>query len=310
MRLVFGRGMISDDTEHTLMVAQALLPEPKDAAAFQRVLAWKFRWWFAGVPAGMGLATAKACLRLWVGVPPSRSAVSSGGSGPAMRSAVIGAYFADEPDKRREFVWASSRLTHKGWQAETAALTVAEAVAMAVTTSGELGAQPVLLKLRELSSETEWQEWISRIESGLEAKTPVDAFARTCGWENGVSGYSLHVVTMALYAWLLHRGDFRNALCAALDCGGDTDTVGAIVGALCGASGGQEGIPREWIEGIVEWPRSVGFMRAVARRLGEQKAASKPLGEVRYFWPGVLLRNVVFLMVVLWHGFRRLLPPY
>jgi len=113
-----------------------------------------------------------------------------------------------------------------------------------------------------------------------------------------------------LYAWLLHRRDFRNALCTTLDCGGDTDTVGAIVGALCGASGGVERIPREWIEGIVEWPRSVGFMKTVARRLGEQKTSGQPLGEVRYFWPGVILRNVVFLIVVLAHGFRRLLPPY
>ena len=30
MRFIFGRGMVSDDTEHTLMVAQALLSHPGD----------------------------------------------------------------------------------------------------------------------------------------------------------------------------------------------------------------------------------------------------------------------------------------
>jgi hypothetical protein len=35
--------------------------------AFQRALAWNFRWWFAGLPGGVGLATAKACLKLWIG---------------------------------------------------------------------------------------------------------------------------------------------------------------------------------------------------------------------------------------------------
>ena len=54
MRLLFGRGMISDDGEHSLMVAQALLSHPADPAAFQRALAWKFRWWFAGLPGGVG----------------------------------------------------------------------------------------------------------------------------------------------------------------------------------------------------------------------------------------------------------------
>src|SRR5205814_937981 len=124
-----GRGMISDDTEHTLMVAQALLPHSDDVTGFQRSLAWKFRWWFICLPGGVGLATAKACLKLWMGFPPGKSAVKSGGSGPAMRSAIIGAFFATDANRRHEFVRASSRLTHTGWQAEIAALAVAEAAA-------------------------------------------------------------------------------------------------------------------------------------------------------------------------------------
>lgn len=54
-RFIFGRGMCSDDTEHTFMVAQALLMEPCDADRFQRCLAWKFKWWLAGLPAGSAL---------------------------------------------------------------------------------------------------------------------------------------------------------------------------------------------------------------------------------------------------------------
>src|ERR1017187_4780675 len=66
-RLLFGRGMVSDDTEHTLFVAQSLLRNPDDVDAFQRRLAWHLRWWFAGLPAGIGMATAKACVKLWLG---------------------------------------------------------------------------------------------------------------------------------------------------------------------------------------------------------------------------------------------------
>src|SRR6476469_3480229 len=119
MRLLFGHGMISDDTEHTLMVAQALLGNSTDPQAFQRTLGWKFRWWFVALPGGVGLATAKACLRLWMGFPADKAAVRSAGSGPAMRSAIIGACFADQPERRRAFVSASSGLTHHGWQAGT-----------------------------------------------------------------------------------------------------------------------------------------------------------------------------------------------
>ena len=75
-RLLFGRGMVSDDTEHTLFVAQSLLRYPTDADAFQRRLAWRLRWWFAGLPAGVGMATARACVKLWLGSRPVEAGYS------------------------------------------------------------------------------------------------------------------------------------------------------------------------------------------------------------------------------------------
>lgn len=310
MRLIFGRGMISDDTEHTLMVAQALLSHPKDPVAFQRALAWKFRWWFAGLPGGVGLATAKACLRLWIGFPTSKCAVVSAGSGPAMRSAVIGAFFANQSEMRREFVAASSRLTHRVWQAKTAALAVAEAAALAVRSEGAPDAAKVLSIMRGLSPEKEWQARISEIEPCLKSESPVSDFVDNLGLKGGVTGYSLHVVPVALYTWLRHPCDFRLALTTAIECGGDTDTVGAILGALCGATTGTKAIPTEWIRGIWEWPRSCKFIERLAERLADQENASACRGPVRYFWPRIIPRNLLFLAVVLAHGFRRLAPPY
>jgi len=310
MRLLFRQGMISDDTEHTLMVAQALLAHSADVKAFQRSLAWKFRWWFAGLPGGVGLATAKACLRLWLGFPAEKAAVNSAGSGPAMRSAVIGTYFANNAAKRREFVLASSRLTHRGWQAETAALAVAECVALTIRCNSQPQTSEVLSMLRTLSREAEWQSVVARIEAGLLGQSSVAEFVRNLGLECGVTGYSLHVVPVAIYSWLRHPNNFRTSLVAALDCGGDTDTVGAILGAMVGASVGTNGIPAEWRDTICEWPRSVSFMERVAASLADQATSKKDLTPVRCFWPAVVVRNVLFLTVVLTHGFRRLFPPY
>ncbi|HZT40687.1 MAG TPA: ADP-ribosylglycohydrolase family protein [Chthonomonadaceae bacterium] len=39
--LLFGRGMVSDDTEHTCMVAQALIASAGEPRAFACSLAWK-----------------------------------------------------------------------------------------------------------------------------------------------------------------------------------------------------------------------------------------------------------------------------
>ena len=300
--------MMSDDTEHTLLVAQALLKHPDDPIAFQRCLACKLRFWLVGVPAGIGLATLRAILKMWIGISPTRSGVWSAGNGPAMRSAIVGAYFANDPGKRRAFVSASTRLTHTDPKAETAALAVAEAVACAVNQDEPI--EQWLTHLPGLGRDEEWLAICDKLAGALAASKSVAEFADSLGLKNGVSGYAYHSVPVALYAWMRHRDDFQEALQAALNCGGDTDSVGAIVGALLGAKMGKQGIPSDLIGAICEWPRSVSFMERVASRLAEQKSTSKPLGPVRYFWPGLIPRNVLFLCVVLAHGFRRLAPPY
>ena len=59
-RFFFGRGMVSDDTEHTCMVAQSLIRSGGDPDAFGRSLAWGFRLWMLGLPAGIGFATLRS----------------------------------------------------------------------------------------------------------------------------------------------------------------------------------------------------------------------------------------------------------
>ena len=295
MSFLFGHGMVSDDTEHTLMVAQALLSHPDDPARFQRALAWKLRWWLLGLPAGVGFATARACLRLWIGFPANKAGVVSGGRGPAMRSAVIGAFFADDIKKRREFVLASSRITHRSWQAETGALAVAECVAVAMHSKLPPNSEEVLPVIRSLSHEKEWQERISQMQASLQKGASLIEYARAVGLGKGVTGYGLHVVPIAIYAWLRHNAEFRPALSEAIACGGDTDTVGAIVGALCGCTEGVHQIPEDWGSRIWDWPHSPTLMERLGARLTEQKQAADPLGPVRYFWPGQILRNGLFL---------------
>jgi ADP-ribosylglycohydrolase len=307
-RFILRRGMCSDDTEQSFMVAQALLTEPLDADRFKCCLAWKLKWWLVGLPAGVGLATARAILKLWMGFTPNRSGVYSAGNGPAMRSAIIGSFFANDPDRRREFVRAATRITHTDPRAEIAALAIAEAAAWAII--GETNAEEFLHRLPNCGQNEEWADICRRLTEACAANESVAEFCRTLGIERGVSGYAFHTVPVALYGWLRHPHDFKMALTQTLDCGGDTDTVGAIVGALVGAGTGEGDIPTEWVDSVWEWPRSLSLIRDLAARLEQQSSQQNPVGPVRYFWPGLIFRNLVFLAVVLLHGFRRLFPPY
>jgi ADP-ribosylglycohydrolase len=125
-RLLFGRGMCSDDTEHACMTGQALLLSGGDPRRFARSLAWRLRGWLLGVPAGVGWATLRAIAKLWLGFPPNRSGVRSAGNGPAMRASVLGLYARDDAHLA-ELVAASSRLTHTDPRAEAGAMAVAVA---------------------------------------------------------------------------------------------------------------------------------------------------------------------------------------
>lgn len=301
-QLVFGKGMFSDDTEHTLMVASALLRHGDDSLAFQRALGWKLRWWLLALPAGVGLSTAKAIVRLWLGFRATRSGVKSAGNGAAMRSAILGVMFREDDAKRREFVLAACRLTHTDPRAEESAILVAEAAVLAARKASQSEA---LATLRTLVVSDEMRTRFAKLEAALAAGTSVPDYASEIGCSQGVSGFAPNTVAMALFSWLRHRGQFETAVRSVIECGGDTDTVAAITGGISGAEVGEAGIPREWIDDICDWPRSVSYIRQLSEAL-----AMNQLSVPRLFLPAVPLRNFLFLVIVLMHGFRRLLPPY
>ncbi|MCW0218186.1 MAG: ADP-ribosylglycohydrolase family protein [Prosthecobacter sp.] len=305
-RLIFGHGMLSDDTEHTLMVATAWLCHPKDPVAFQKSLGWSLRGWMLALPAGVGLSTAKAILRLWIGFPAHRAGVRSAGNGAAMRSAILGVLFSDDEEQRTSFTLAACRLTHTDPRAEESALLVAEAAALA---AHQADTADILQRLRPHIQSREMIERFAKLETALQHELSVADYAATIGCEKGVSGFAPNTVAVALYAWLRHRGDFKEVLTQVIACGGDTDTVAAIAGGICGAEVGEAGIPKPWINGLTDWPRSVPYIRRVAEALS-QSLHGKSFQTPRLQTLMILPRNLLFLVIVLAHGFRRLLPPY
>ena len=95
-----------------------------------------------------------------------------------------------------------------------------------------------------------------------------------------------------------------------IECGGDADTTAAIVGGIVGAGVGRDGIDTQLIDGICDWPRSVSWMETLGSRLGATIEDNAP-GSAPSVNPfAVVLRNLLFLVIVLIHGFRRLAPPY
>lgn len=309
-RFFFGKGMVSDDTEHTCMVAQALLVSGGEPALFEKQLAKRFRWWLLGMPAGVGLATGRAILKLWLGISPSRSGVWSAGNGPAMRSAVIGVYARDNDAQLTELVKKSTLITHRDPKALKGAMIVAKAAAYNASANEFDMDDGVKAILPIINDDEELRELIDKAIKSTKNKETAYEFCKSMGFHKGVSGYIYHTLPVVYQIWLRYPRDFESAITEAVMCGGDTDTVAAILGGMIGAGCGQDGIPKRWIDGVMEWPRTITWMKRLANALAKNRKDKAISAAIMLNIPGVLLRNIFFLFWVLLHGFRRLLPPY
>ncbi|MCO6042487.1 ADP-ribosylglycohydrolase family protein [Aeoliella sp. ICT_H6.2] len=306
--LLLGRGMCSDDTEHTVMVARALAQVCEDPDEFEAMFARQLRPWLLTMPAGIGLATLRSCLKLLVGVPPSHSGVFSAGNGPAMRAALLGVCAKSEQECR-ELVRRSTRVTHTDPTAEEGAWVVAEAARLAVCGRGATPLEFVENIEGQLQGD-ELRRCLGGLCQSLKTGLTPAEFAQSQGWSRGVSGYVNHTVPAALYCWVATPNDFRQAVTSAVHLGGDADSVAAITGAIAGANLGAEAIPREWIDRLGEWPRNVKWLEQLAEALSVKLSGAEANQLPSMHWPATAARNVLFAAVVLLLGFRRLFPPY
>ena len=274
-------------------------------------LARRLRWWLVRIPAGIGLATLRSILKLWVGFSPERSGVHSAGNGPCMRSPVLGAAINDW-SKVGQFVAASTGITHCDPKATSGALAVALASHLASRNSLVSGEEFLTHYRKNVSgsADEEMAALIGQAVMSAGSGSSTSQFAVELGLQNGVTGYVMHTVPVVIHAWLQNSSDFRKAVTAVIQCGGDTDTTAAIVGAIVGSRVGKAGIPAEWLDSHREWPQSLRWIESLGNDLYDVLAHGVSRMPPTLPTGALLARNVLFASIVLAHGFRRLLPPY
>jgi ADP-ribosylglycohydrolase len=291
--LLFNRGMFSDDTEHTIMVAQSLIESNGSVEVFQKLMQKRLKLRFLALPAGVGLATARAIVKSFFS---SKSGVFSAGNAPAMRSALLGVLYGDDEKKMQAFVHANTIITHTDPKAYYGALAVAKAAYLA-----SIGQEEIFFEeMYRLVDDNEFKELLEKVEKSLEINTL--EFAEQLGLEKGVGGYIYHTLPIVLHAWLRNQDNFEQAIMDVIRCGGDTDTTAAIVGSIIGAKTKQ--FPSEWLNGIIDHPCNIAFIEKVSLVLAEQNL-SEPKKAPRLSALAILVRNMVFLMVVLVVGITR-----
>lgn len=312
--LMLGKGMVSDDTEHAVITARSLCKSesPKD---FGKSLAWGLRWWFARLPAGIGMATGRALIKSLLGFPYHKSGVYSAGNGPAMRAPVLGVVFGHDSELLKEYVGITTRITHTDPKAYIGALAVAQASHQSAQHNYSLDdfksvMRNLLSDLPDIQTEEFW-DLLSLIEKELPAGAEgLSRLLNTLNQQKGVSGYIYHTLPVVLFMFFMYKSDFKLAISQIIACGGDTDTTAAILGGIVGAGISKEQFPQNWIDQIVDYPCNPKQVGQLAEALSQRLQTNK---KVNCGWlpgPLIFVRNLFFLVIVLGHGFRRLLPPY
>ncbi len=218
------RGATSDDTALTLLVAHHLADRDGDGdpAAFLADLAEQ-----EAAIRGLGPTTTAAIERFRRGdegaASPRRAT-----NGATMRALPIGWVLPhDQAERRRQVTITMSRATH----ADPAALVAAGVIAACASWALE-GASPSMLLAAAAEEAREAAQEVTTEARLAEMLTQVSAGT----WEPPANGISLDpydTVTAAL--WCATRAtSLRSGLVNAVQLGGDTDTVAALVGGLMG----------------------------------------------------------------------------
>ncbi|NMX20998.1 hypothetical protein C5S30_00875 [ANME-1 cluster archaeon GoMg4] len=186
------------------------------------------------------------------------------GNGAAMRIAPIGLFYYDNADKLREIAYKSCQITHSHELGKAGAALQAFAVALAVRGQKE----SMLSELKNFAQNNVYEDKIRRVEALILDKdaTPKKEIIAKLG--NGMAAFDS--VPTAIYSFL--RFDrFEDSVIYAVSLGGDTDTIGAMTGAISGAYYGEGGIPNEWMEQLEDGEKGKSYIKRLAEELYRSK---------------------------------------
>lgn len=185
------------------------------------------------------------------------------GNGAPMRVAPVGLLYYDDPKMLRETAYHCAGITHSHELGLEGAALQACAVALAVLAEPDgIRTTEFLGALRMFTKPGPYQDKLKTIVKLLGEEPAPEVVAA----ELGIGASSVESVSVSIYSFLANR-DFKNAVTFAVSLGGDSDTIGAMTGAIAGACYGVEGIPSQWMETV----ENRSYIEQLAKKLWEVK---------------------------------------
>ncbi|MFP9191373.1 ADP-ribosylglycohydrolase family protein [Natrialbaceae archaeon A-CW1-1] len=236
-------GTITDDTEQALCIARSLVEhqefDPADIGD-------RFVGWYDSGPFDIGIMTRRSIEKLqagqsweqagqevWEASPEGKNA----GNGSVMRCPPLAIPYVTDWDRLVNVSKQSSRITH----ADTRC-TYGCAI-LNLTVAGLLD-----------DADTPLQDALEYVDQDIPDELTAALRPISRGDSPGTletSGYVVHSLQTALHDGLGCES-VEEAIVTAVNRGGDTDTIGAIAGAVAGARFGASQLPDQWLSAIDE----------------------------------------------------------
>lgn len=256
----FLAGQVTDDTQQTLMLAEAILAEDGDVVpetVVRHLVAWADR---VGASEGnfLGPSSARAIDRLRNGDSLWETGRTGETNGAAMRIAPVGLVSrVDDLEDLADRVEASAAMSHRTDVAISGAAAIAAAVAAAFDADpADPSAIEAVVDAALGGARAGARRGVPVVAPSIARRIQLAvALVRAAGDEEqalrdlyevaGASVATTDTVPTAIALFVLAGGDPHRSAILSANLGGDTDTIGAIAGGVCGAFSGIQAIPAD-----------------------------------------------------------------
>lgn len=266
-----GEGIYTDDTEMMIGIMESLKEDPGfDPSLTARRFLENFHPY-----RGYGGRIYGIMDRLRKGTPWDQVGTDSWGNGGTMRIAPIGFFFYDDHKHLQEAALMCTQITHRHPEGVAGALAQALAVGMSTQRGIDGEAIDQFAFVEEIVQGVKGIERgvaqelgrIAEMGQGGDLEAKIERIASTFPRDVSAKG----AVPAAIAAFVIND-NFPDTVLTAVNCGGDTDTIGAMAGALAGAYYGFSAIPSAWFEPLENGENGRDYVAALAEELARIKA--------------------------------------
>ena len=228
------KGEVTDDTAMALAIARACTPEGIDLDQ----VAANFLQWYRSDPKDIGITTSRALAKMDAGVPwreigdrmMAETPRKLAGNGSVMRCAPVALRFRSDRERLRRVSIDTARMTHPDHMATWGSVALNQGIAWLLDGGSLDGLVPAAI------DGVENEDVLRAIQESVNRK--YDDVTST--------GFVLDTLRASFWS-ITNRDSAEEAIVTAVSMGDDTDTTGAVTGALAGALYGVDALPERWL---------------------------------------------------------------